>query len=103
MMAPKPIPQSNQQVANRICDHTNPFTNILIQQQIPALAAQAGDDALPTRFSHPGDLALQAQQPETDSAHPKPAKITVHSTTQPAPVIASGDEFRLCRGLISEG
>jgi hypothetical protein len=57
---------------------------------------------LPACLPHTGDLASEAQEPEADSTHPKPAKISSDTAADPAAVIVSGGELLFRGRLISQ-
>jgi hypothetical protein len=48
----------------------------------------------PTGFDHAGDLTLEGQLPETDTAHSKFAQVGARPTTELAAVIGPDLEFR---------
>jgi len=59
-------------------------------------------DNLPTRLPNPRNFTLQAQRPEANSAHTKPAQEPPHTPTDLTPMIIPNRELRLDSRFISK-
>jgi hypothetical protein len=63
---------------------------------------QNAASALPTRFTDTRDLAAQAQEPKTNSAHTKPPQEAAHAAAQRAPVVGLCRKLRFAGRLVPQ-